>query len=408
MIKIGIIREGKVPPDLRTPFTPAQCAEIQSKWPVKVVVQPSEIRCFKDAEYTQQGIELQSDLSDCDVLMGVKEVPVDQLIPGKTYFFFSHTIKKQVYNRRLLQTILEKKVRLIDYEVLTDELGDRLVAFGFYAGVVGAHNGIWAYGKKTGHYHLPRMHESHDYAEVKEAYHHIQWPAMKILLTGGGRVAAGAVRNLHDMGIHQVSPRDFLNKHYDHPVFTQLFAQDYVRHHDKKRIFNKEHFYAHGEEYVSTFAPYYRHADILINGIFYDPKAPAFFTREEMCHPEFNIKVIADISCDIAPDAAVPSTLQPSKIADPVYGFNPATCDTTPPFLPGTVDVMAIDNLPSELPRDASTFFGKQLIDNVLPELLVGPQSAVIHRATIAEKGQLTERYKYLQEYAGLEVISEK
>jgi alanine dehydrogenase len=404
MIKLGIIREGKVPPDLRAPFTPAQCEEIQAQWPVQIVVQPSTIRCFKDEEYQKHGILVQEDISDCDVLLGVKEVPVDQLIPAKTYLFFSHTIKKQLYNRRLLQAVLEKKIRLVDYEVLTDEMGDRLVAFGFYAGVVGAHNGIWTYGQRTGLFSLPRMHESHDYAEIKAAYKQTKWPPMRIVLTGSGRVSSGAVRNLHDMGIHQVSPRDFLTKTYPHPVFTQLFAQDYARHHDKKRIFNKEHFYAHGEEYVSTFAPYFRRTDILINGIFYDQKAPAYFTREEMCNPDFQIQVIADISCDIAPDASIPATLQPSKIADPVYGYNPHTGEIAPPFQSDTVDVMAIDNLPSELPRDASAFFGKQLIDHVLPELLVGPQSAIIHRATIAEKGHLTERYGYLADYVGYEL----
>ena len=208
MIKIGIIREGKVPPDARAPLSPEQCVEIQQKWNVSIVVEPSPIRCFKDEEYTRLGIGLQDDLSDCDILLGVKEVPVQKLIPDKTYLFFSHTIKKQAYNRHLLQAILEKNIRLIDYETLTDERGDRLIAFGFYAGIVGAHNGIWAYGRRTGLFDLPRMCETHDYAAVKEAYKHIKWPPMRIVLTGGGRVASGAVRNLHDMGIQPVSLKE--------------------------------------------------------------------------------------------------------------------------------------------------------------------------------------------------------
>jgi alanine dehydrogenase len=399
MLKIGIIRERKQPPDARAPLTPEQCASVQTLWPVQVVVEPSPVRAFKDAEYTQHGIALQDDLSDCDVLLGVKEVPDDHLIPNKTYLFFSHTIKKQAYNRHLLQTVLEKKIRLIDYEVLTDAHGDRLIAFGFYAGVVGAHNGIWAYGQRTGAYTLPRMYAAHDYAEVKKAYPATIWPPLRIVLTGSGRVAAGAIRNLHDMDIHQVSPRDFLHKTYDKPVFTQLFAHDYVQHHAGVRVFDKAHFYANGGEYVSTFAPYYQKSDIFINCIFYDPSAPKFFTQSDMQAPDFQLKVIADISCDIAPDSSVPSTLRASTIAEPVYGFEPVSGQETRAFHSGSVDMMAIDNLPSELPRDASAFFGKQLIDNILPELLRVGDSAVIQRGTIAAGGNLTEPFAYLFDY---------
>ena len=399
MLKIGIIRERKQPSDARAPLTPAQCASVQALWPVQVVVEPSPVRAFKDAEYAQLGIALQEDLSDCDVLLGVKEVPDAYLIPNKTYLFFSHTIKKQAYNRHLLQTVLEKKIRLIDYEVLTDAHGDRLIAFGFYAGVVGAHNGIWAYGQRTGAYTLPRMYAAHDYAEVKKAYPTTIWPPLRIVLTGSGRVAAGAMRNLHDMDIHQVSPRDFLHKKYDKPVFTQLFAHDYVQHQAGIRVFDKAHYYKNGAEYVSTFAPFYRGADIFINGIFYDPSAPKFFTQSEMRQPDFALQVIADVSCDIAPDASVPCTLRPSTIADPVYGFDPNMGQETRAFQKEVIDVMAIDNLPSELPRDASDFFGKQLIDNILPELLKGAESAVIQRGMIAEDGHLKESFQYLRDY---------
>ena len=391
--------KGKVPPDARTPLTPEQCALVKKQFSVDLVVEPSTVRCFTDAEYTAQGIELSSDLDDCDVLMGVKEVPVHQLIPDRTYLFFSHTIKKQQQNRRLLQAILEKNIRLIDYEMLTDERGDRLIAFGFYAGLGGAHNALWTYGQRTGLFSLPRMCETHDYARVRESYSSVQLPPVRIVLTGGGRVASGAVRNLHDMGIHQVSPHDFLTKNFDRPVFTQLFASDYVQHKNGPRIFDKDHFYAHGEEYVSIFKPYAHRADIMINGIFYDPKAPLFFTVREMADPGFSLQVIADISCDIVPNASVPVTVHPSSIDNPVFGFDRFTGRECAPFQTSSVDVMAIDNLPSELPRDASLFFGKQLIENVLPELIHGRDSAVIRRAIIAENGQLTERFAYLSDY---------
>jgi len=398
MIKIGIIREGKVPPDARVPLTPEQCAEAQVEFPVKFLVEPSPVRCFKDEEYTAHGVTLSHDLSDCDVLLGVKEVPLERLMPDKTYLFFSHTIKKQPYNRPLLRAVLEKNIRLIDYEVLTDEHGQRLIAFGFYAGVVGAHNGLWTYGQRTGAFSLPRLHESHDYAEVQEVYAQLQLPPLRIVLTGTGRVSTGAAKNLRDMGIVQVTPQEFLEKDFPHAVFTQLQAADYVARLDGE-VFEKNHFYQNSTAYRSTFAPYYRRADIFINGIFYDGQAPAFFTREEMQQPDFQIKTIADITCDLMPRSSVPCTIRASKIADPVFGFDPATGLEVPPFSPGSVDVMAIDNLPSELPRDASAFFGRQLLGAIFPELLRGKDSAAIRRGMIAEGGKLTEPFEYLADY---------
>ncbi|MCC6281905.1 MAG: alanine dehydrogenase, partial [Saprospiraceae bacterium] len=324
---------------------------------------------------------------------------VDWLIPEKNYLFFSHTIKKQPYNRPLLLAALSRKIRLMDYEVLTNENGERLVAFGYYAGVVGAHNALWTWGKRSGDFELPRMCETHDYAEILQAYQQTPLPPLRIVLTGSGRVASGAAKNLLDMGIRQVSPESFLTQVFTTPVFTQIHAEQYALPRDPNHVFDKKDYYQHGENYVSAFAPYYRRADIFINGIFYDKKAPAFFTVEEMQLPDFHIKVVADVTCDIMPGASVPCTIRPSKIADPVFGFDPKTGLETAPYLPGSVDVMAIDNLPSELPRDASVFFGDQLIKNIFPELILGFQSAVLRRATIAEKGVLTPDFEYLQDY---------
>jgi len=399
MLKVGIIREGKVPPDERAPLSPDQCAKAQALLPVQIVVQPSAIRCFKDEDYTAQGIALQEDLRDCDILMGVKEVPSDWLIPEKTYLFFSHTIKKQPYNRSLLQAVIAKNIRLIDYEVLTNENSERLVAFGYYAGIVGAHNALWTWGRRTGQFSLPRLYESHDYAAMLRVYQQTALPPLRIVLTGSGRVASGAAKNLLDMGIAQVSPEEFLTQDFSKPVFTQIHAEHYVRHSDPRQPFDKKDYYRHGENYVSAFAPYYRRTDIFINGIFYDKKAPAFFTVTDMQQPDFQIRVVADISCDIMPGSSVPCTIRPSKITDPVYGFDPETSLETAPYLPGSVDVMAIDNLPSELPRDASVFFGEQLLQHILPEFARACQSEVLRRATIAEKGSLTPAFEYLQDY---------
>ena len=397
VMKLGIILEGKIPPDSRVPLVPDQCAAILKKYPIELVVQHSSKRCYLDEEFVQAGVPMADDLSDCDVLIGVKEVPVSMLIPGKTYFFFSHTIKKQPYNRRMLKAILDKHIRLVDYEILTDERGFRLIAFGRFAGMVGAHNALYTYGLRTGGISLPRMKDCHDYAEAKKIYHQTHFPPIKVVVTGGGRVANGACDVLKDMGFKQVTPTEFLLSPFDHPVFTQLNPEQYAAHKDGKP-FALQDFYDNPAEFQSVFFPYAQVADIFINGIFYDQRAPAFFTVEEMCKPEFNIQVIADVTCDIAPKASVPSTLRPSTIADPIYGFDPFSRSETQPFQDGIIDVMAIDNLPNEMPRDASRAFGEQFIKHILPELLK-PESPVIERATISDKGHLTPHYMYLSDF---------
>lgn len=396
-MKIGIIREGKVPPDTRVPLDPQQCAYLRSEYGLNVVVQPSPIRIFKDEEYEAAGVPVEEYIGDCDLLLGVKEVPKDQLIPGKTYSFFSHTHKEQAYNKSLLQTILQKHIHLIDYEVLTDNLGRRVIAFGYFAGVVGAHNGFWTYGQRTGDFELPRMKDIYDYAAAKEVYSQLKLPNMKVVLTGTGRVATGAAQVLEDMGIREVSAGDFINQTFDEPVYTQLLSRDYLKHKDGQ-VFDKLHFYQHPEEYVSSFERYSKVADLFINGIYWDNRAPAFFTREQMAADDFNIQVIADVTCDIAPVASIPSTVRASTIADPVFGYNPKTGEETPAFQKDAIDMMTIDNLPSELPRDASTAFGKMYIEQVLPHMLA-PNSAMIERASIAMHGRLGPQFGYLYDF---------
>lgn len=396
-MKIGIIREGKVPPDSRVPLTPRQCAAAMQKFSVEIVVESSPIRCYTDEEFWKEGITVTKNLDDCDVLLGVKEVPVSQLIPGKTYFFFSHTIKKQAYNRNLLWSILEKNIRLIDYEVLKDETGNRVIAFGRFAGMVGAHNALWTYGKRTGTFSMPRMKDFHDYGEARDFYLTVNFPPIKIVLTGTGRVGTGAVCVLRDMGIRKVKPADFLQKNFDEAVFTQLDSRYYVSRKDGGP-FEKRDFYSHPERYKSAFAPFYRQADVMINGIFWDARSPAFFTMEEMTRPDFKIHVIADVTCDIAPNTSIPTTVRASTIADPVFGFDPETRQETPPFQPDSIDMMTIDNLPNEMPRDASESFGHQFFTQILPELMK-KNSPMLDRATIARDGVLTRPFSYLHDY---------
>ncbi|MEO1518045.1 MAG: NAD(P)-dependent oxidoreductase [Bacteroidota bacterium] len=398
-MKIAIIREGKVPPDSRVPLSPSQCAHLRQELGLDLVVQPSPGRCFTDEDYRAAGIPLTDDLSDRDLLLGVKEVPIDMLIPNKTYCFFSHTIKEQVYNRPLLQAILSKNIHLVDYEVLTNEAGKRLIAFGKFAGMVGAHNALLTYGRRTGQPVLKRMKDHLDYAEAVAYYKDCTFPAVKIVLTGNGRVANGAALVLRDMGIEQLTPEEYLAIDAPgKPVFTQLACKDYAARIDGSP-FQKEDFYQHPKLFKSIFDTYTSSSDIMINGIYWDNDAPAFFTKEEMRQEQFRISVIADVTCDIAPISSIPSTLRPSTIADPFFGYDPVSEQETAPFQGGSVDMMTIDNLPNELPRDASVAFGQQFIDHILPEFLGQRQTGVIERASIAQAGELGPHFQYLADY---------
>lgn len=400
-MKIGIIRERKTPPDTRVPLAPKQCQQLLQQSDFELLVEPSPIRCFKDEDYQALGIPLSSDMESCDVLMGVKEVPIEALIPGKTYFFFSHTIKEQPYNQKLLQAALHKKITLIDYEVITDEWGRRLIAFGRFAGMVGAHNGVLMYGRRTGDFDLPRMKDFYDYEAAQTYYRdQLQLPPMRIVLTGTGRVGQGAAQVLRDMGIRQVSPNDFLVKKYKEPVFALLMSDDYAARKDGS-AFDKDDFHLSPDLFKSTFKPFTKVCDLMINGVYWDNKAPSFFTLDDMREDDFSIQAVADITCDIAPVSSIPSTVRSSTIADPIFGFDPIKEEEIAPFSPEGVDMMTIDNLPSELPRDASEAFGQMFIERVLPELL-DPNSEVIERATIARAGKLAGHFDYLAKYAGL------
>jgi len=398
MLKITLIREGKTPPDTRVALTPDQCKKITSGFPVDIKVQPSPNRCFSDSEYQEAGMKLQETLDDRDILLGIKEVPIDQLVANKLYLFFSHTIKKQAYNRKLLQAILAKKIWMIDYEVLVNEKGRRVIAFGRWAGMVGAHNGLYTWFKRTGR-DFPRMNTFKEYADAKAFYKTISdWPPIKIVLTGTGRVANGAAEVLNDMGIAKLSPKEYLTYQGDQPVYTQLSCSDYAARKDGEPL-TKPHFYEYPKEYKSIFDPYLEASDLMINGIYWDNDAPVFFTLDQMRASNFRIKVIADVTCDIAPISSIPSTVKASTIADPIFGFDPQTEQETTPHQDHVVDMMTIDNLPNELPRDASRAFGNRLIDYVLQELLNREDSDMITRATVARDGKLGPHFGYLEDY---------
>ncbi len=396
-IRLGIIRETKTPPDKRVPFTPGHCRSMLDQYEqLELVVQPSAYRCFSDDEYKAEGITLKEDLSSCDILMGVKEVKLNALVEQKTYFFFSHTAKKQPYNRELLQEVVQKGIRLVDYEYLTDEKGIRVVAFGHWAGVVGAYNGLRGHGLATGAYSLKPAYECFDLEELHRELSRVEIGNLRILLTGGGRVAGGALEILHKTGIRQVEPAEFLQEAFEEAVFTRLDPWHYTCRKDGS-AFEFTHFIKHPELYENCIQPYAARTDLFIACHFWDPKSPVMITREALVSGELPISLVADISCDIK--GPIASTIRASTIASPFYGYDPVSEKERPPFEKGSLTVMAVDNLPGELPRDASADFGTALMEHVIPELLGIRDSGMIGRASIAAAGALTPGYDYLKDY---------
>lgn len=399
-MKVGIIREGKNPPDKRVPLSPKQCAAVKQQYPhIDLVVQPSPIRKFQDTEYSAEGIVLQEDLSDCDVLFGVKEVPLDMLIPNKTYFFFSHTFKLQPYNAKLLRAVLDKQIRLVDYEVIKDSKGKRLIGFGRYAGIVGCYNGIRTYGLKHDLYELKPAHECADRVEMESELAKVKLPAnTKFVLTGFGRVGHGARETLAKLGMKEVSKTAFLSERFDEAVFTQLNTEDYNQR-KSDGGFDKGEFYADPSDYESAFMPFAEVADVYIPCHYWADGSPFIFTREDIKKSNWKISVVADISCDI--DGPVASTIRPSTIADPIYGYDPISEKEVNFKAEGAIAVMAVDNLPCELPKDASDDFGSELIKHVLPALFGEDPSDIIGRASQTTlEGTLTPKFAYLQAYA--------
>lgn len=397
MLKIGLIKEGKTPPDTRVAFTPKQCKWLQENKSVKIIVQPSTNRCFTDAEYIAAGIEVAEKMDECDVLFGIKEIPVSMLISDKKYFFFSHTKKLQPYNQQLMQAIIAKNITLIDYESLEHEDGTRLLGFGFFAGVVGAHNGMMAYANRTGTFHLERVYKQAGLQELLNSYFELKLPNVKIAITGSGRVAQGIVEVMNFMGIREVEPSEYQSKEFEYPVYVNLKAGSLYENIETGK-YDRDEFHDHPERYKCLFKDYLNCTDILMNGIYWEENIPRLFEMEDM-KKAFRIVTIADITDDQF--GSVPCNLGDATMIDPVYGIDKQTGMRTEPYQPGSVDLMAVGNLPNELPRDASRYFGEQLIKYVVDDLKEG--SKTIQNATIVEKGKLTNGYEYMKEYAGIE-----
>ena len=395
-MKIGIIKEYKSPPDKRVVFSPEKCVETLQKFPqVEFFIEKSDIRCFSDLEYEEMGLKLVTDLSNCDVLIGVKEVPIEKLIDNKKYFFFSHTIKKQPYNKKLLQQIIKKNIELFDHETIVDNNNNRLIGFGYYAGVIGAYNGLRAYGLKNHTFSIPKAIDLKDRQEFNSILKSLSIPNMKILLTGKGRVGSGTKEVLDFLKIKQVSAKDFINETYNESVYVNIDVLDYNYSDSIENTVSN--FYNYPEKFRSTFSKFLSVSDIYFAGHYHNPKAPKLITLDDIKNPDFNVQVIADISCDI--DGPIASTIRPSTIENPTYGFHKeklVECD----FLDeNALAVMAVDNLPCELPRDSSEMFGEMFLKYVIPSFFNNDRENILKNSKITSEGSLTDRFSYLSDY---------
>lgn len=380
-------------------LTPAHCKWLQKNFTdIKVIAQHSPKRCYADVEYEKAGVEVKEDLGECNLLLGIKEVPVDMLLEGKTYMFFSHTKKKQPYNQALFRTIIDKKITLIDYECLEHADGTRIIGFGFFAGIVGAHNGMMAYGNRTGAFKLARVGSVNSFQKLVHTYFGLKLPNIKIAVTGTGRVAHGVLEIMNLLGIHEVEPDEYMEHEFTYPVYVHLKGADlYVHKQTGKYVRND--FHQNPQNYHCRFADYLPHTDILMNGIYWEKNIPRLFEMEDLKRKDFRIKTIADITDDR--HGSVPCNIGDSTIDDPVYGVDLNSFKRTAPYLPGSVDVMAVGNLPNELPRDASRYFGEQMIKFVLDDIRKGG-SMIIDKATMVKEGKLNEPFLYLKDYAGM------
>jgi hypothetical protein len=396
-MKFGIVKERKSPPDRRVVFTPEELVRLQAQFPMaELKVESSDIRIFSDEEYTNLGIAVTSDLTDCEVLFGVKEIPVDALIPNKKYFFFSHTIKKQPYNRKLLQAILDKNIELYDHETIVDATNKRLIGFGRYAGIVGAYNGFRGFGMKYELFNLPKAETLKNQADLLARLKRQTLPNIKIVVTGFGKVGMGIKEMIDGMKIKEVNVEDFLTKNFSSPVYTQIDVLDYNKRLDGKKS-DKKDFYQHPENYISDFERFSKVADMFIAGHFHGNGAPDILTNAMLNAPDCKIKVVADVSCDV--DGPIACTLKASTIADPFFGYLPFEHKEVPYTHPGSILVMSVDNLPCELPKDASEGFGEMFMEHVIPAFFNDDKDGILQRAKITENGKLTPRFEYLQDY---------
>lgn len=399
-MKIALIKETKTPVDNRVALSPKQVAELNRKFPQhSIIVQSSDIRAFSDNEYGAEGVKVAEDVSDCDVLFGIKEVNIDCLLPNKQYFFFGHFAKMQEYNRPLMLALMKKKITFCDYEYLVDENNIRVCAFGWWAGVVGVYYTLRGYGLKHELYELPKPDRRFTLGHLLESLKSIQLPKIKLLVTGAGRVSQGAQFVLDKIGAHRLTEEEYLS---EAPITTLSFCVADVDRLVKRKdggLFSWTDFTHNAKEYKSDFMRWARKTDVLICAHFWGAEAPVYLNEEDLRNQDMRIRMIGDITCDIK--GSVKSTVRPATHDVPYYDYNPFTEREELAFSSdNNITVMAVDTCPNALAMDTSEYFGEMLIKHVFEPMLKGEQSDVIDRSMILKDGRLTERFGYLKGFA--------
>jgi len=404
---ISIIREVRIDEN-RTPLTPNQIQTLTNKFPnLQVFIQPSKKRCFKDNDYSKAGAKIKEDISYSDIIFGVKEVEISTLIENKTYLFFSHTskVRKDInqatqdkaitYKKELLREVIKRKITLIDYENIREISGKgyRYLGFGRFAGIVGCYNTLNLYLKLQKEQSLPRAFEINSYKKIQELLSKQNFNKLKILQTGKGNVAKGSMEILKYANVKQISLNDYLNKKYDEAVFCNISLREHVERNDGKDS-SYQDFMLNPHKYKSKATNYLHSTDMLITGHYWDSKFPKLFSLNQI--NEFkNLKIIGDITCDV--NGSIPTTIRSTSIAKPYYSFDINSMKEIDLCNKG-IAVMAVDNLPSELPCEASEEFGDSIISEVLP-YLINKDDGRINRATTASQGKFCPSFSYLEDF---------
>jgi len=400
LTNIGIVRESRNDEN-RTPLVPEHIKKYKESNPnINFIIQPSNSRCFSDEEYELCGAKINENLNECSIIFGVKEIDPNILINNRTYLFFSHTFKinKQQKNiekhkKDLLLSILNKKITLIDYENIRGKNGTRCLGFGRFAGIVGCYNTLNLLLRVIGKQSLASAYKIDDYERLVLNLKNLYFPKTKILVTGDGRVAKGVIELLNQTNIKAVSKKDFLEKKFDQPIFCNLETKDYVTNNSSTN-FNLEHFIDNPQDYSSSALQYLKETNILISAHYWDPSSPKIFENEDLKDLQ-NLKIVGDITCDI--NGSVPTTIRSTTIEKPNYWIERNSLKEIDENNDG-IAVMAVDNLPSELPRDSSTEFSEGIINEVLPFLLKEDDGRILN-GTITTDGSFLEKYNYLNNY---------
>jgi len=407
IITLAVLAEARIDEN-RVPFSPTQISYLLNKFSnLKIIVQPSKRRCFKDKDYLKAGAQITDNLYSSNIIFGVKEVDISTLVKDKTYLFFSHTSKVHqhigqvikdkaiIYKKELLKEVIKKNITLIDYENIRNASGEgyRYLGFGRFAGIIGAYNTLNLYLKLNEKLQLPRAFEINNYEQVKKLISKQNFNKLKILLTGSGRASKGAIELLKHANIRQVSINDYLSNKYDEAVFCNISAKKHIERKDGKNS-SYQDFILNPHEYNFKVKNYLFDTDIFIACHYWDPKFPKLFYPKQI--NEFkNLKIIGDVTCDI--NGSVPTTIRSTSISEPYYSINTDQMKEIELGNKG-IAVMAVDNLPSELPRDASVEFGSSVISEILP-YLIDKDDGRINRATTASNGKFCENFTYLNDF---------